>query len=290
MRSKLMAAALALLAFSSTGCGLKMTRASFIDPIWGSHQQLEQAKAHRAELAATYQAVSTQSTTPKAVPYPEMATLLPKMDAALAAWGASQKRMDELKAGFERLAGDRPDLSSDRPKEWAEFQPMYEEEKVLIPKVNEQMQAYATPAQRFVSLANDNGIRHLKVDEVKGQLAGNLNNLDKAVTDLRGQMSTMRAKLQERTAMTLGLDQEKKRHTIIDQMQALTDQVETAGKALKGKVSAFEATLAGKKEIYQGPGLPKLAIIEEVSQGLDKIKGLVGQMNGLADQWNAMNK
>lgn len=289
MKTMLKLAGLLLLLCGSTGCISVMKKEAFEGPMVHTGDQVNKINADMAAKTALYQAVSSKTSTPKAAPYPELGRLLGQMSAAQAVAAKSRQRMFVMEKEFTDLRQGRPDISSDRPQ-WVPFMKLYEEMKAMVPRVNQEIQAYSDLSNQFSGLYNSHGIMNLQVAQIKGQLSGNLEALDKTVVDIRGQSAAMKQKLQERTSATLGLDRQKERNAIVDRIRALTDQLEAAAAALKGKVGAFEATIQGKTEIWQGPGFPKIGIIAEVTKDMERISGLTGQITAEAQKWNAMNK
>lgn len=289
MKAMLKGLALAVLLFNATGCVSVMKREAFQAPLHQSEEAINSMQADLAMRESTYNAVMQKTSTPKAPPYPALGELLKQMRAAYAKVSVRKPRIVALQKEYEDLSQGRPDISSDRPQ-WTPFMKIYDEAKALLPKMTEESAAYTVPANQFSALFNSAGLVHFKTAEIKGQLAASLTALDKAVIDIRNQMNTMKEKLNERSFLTLGLDKQKERRAILDHIGSLTEQLDKSAGALKAKVGSFEASIAGQDEVWQGPGLPKVDIIDQVKKDMDQINGLSSQINGEANKWNEMNK
>lgn len=281
---------LAVLLSVSTGCVsvMKMKKEAFEEPMVHAGDQVNKIHADIASKTALYQAVSSKTSSPQAVPYPAMGRLLGQMKSAHAVVAKSRARMFVMEKEFTELRQGRPDISSDRPQ-WDPFMKLYEEMKLTVVRVNAEIQAYSTLSNQFTELINTHGIRQIQVAEVKGKLGAHLALVDKAVGDIRIQSVSMKEKLKARTFATLGIDQQKKRHEIVNSIRDLADQLESAAAAMKGKVKSFEESIQGKTEIWQGPGFQKIEIIDDVVKGMGQINGLNAQIQGQAQKWNAMN-
>jgi hypothetical protein len=288
MKKLIPLALLAGLAFVSTACGLKMTRGDFQGPLGQANDTVVKAQADLALKKSFYNDIVKRSSTPKAVPYPEMGALVAKMDQLFPKAVAVNKELIAASREFDKLAEGRPDITSDRPQ-WEPFTKLYDKTKLQIPQLQEQLKAYAEASNRFASLANDNGISKINVADIRGQLAGQTAAIEKATGEIRNQVNSLEAKLKENTAMTLGLQQHTERHAILDDIRAQAQKLDLASASLKGKVQAFNDSTKGLTELWRGPGFPKILIVEQVAADSNVINGIVAKINADTSKWNSMN-
>jgi hypothetical protein len=287
MFRKLAALAIGLIFAGTTGCIQVMKKEQFEGPMVNLGDQLGKINADYDLKSKTYKAVTAKSSTPKADPYPELGQMLGQMYAAIAPLAKIRERMHGMEKEFTDLRQGRPDISSDRPQ-WQPFLKLYDEMKAMIPKVNEGLQAYSAPSNRFADLANKANVRALKTADVKGQLKGMLDSAEQSMKQVRSQTDDLRKRLDERKALTLGLDQQKERREGLNKIDALSGEVDTLVAGLRKKAAAFEASLAGQDEIYSGPGLPSAGIVDEVSKGVAQINGIFNQIRAEGERLNKL--
>jgi hypothetical protein len=265
-----------------------MKRNSFVHPIDQSADTVKKMQADYASKADTYLQVHSRSATPDAEAYRKLAAYLQTMYAQLLPARQDSDRLLKAKDQFDQLRQGRPDISSDRPQ-WKPFLAIYDDSKATLADFNDRTKTYGTASAAWADAANHAGIQVYASADMKGKLQGDIDQVDHSVVQLRAAVADAKNKVDQRSAVTLGLDREQRRRELLDSMTGLLDRISAKEGELRGLVGDFETALGAQPKIFAGPGLPAVDVVNKVSAKTSEIDDLGKKLNDVIGQWNSEN-
>lgn len=225
-----------------------------------------------------YDEVLTQTATPKDPAYLQLAKALDVMKNDSDVYDTKMNELIAIRDKMNVLYGSDDKIRSDQPN-WDAFVKLNTEFNKELGVLNADGHVFDSDGQNFANLANKNGIKVSPVKELQDKIKSNISKLDAALADAHKKMAEAHEAFKKVTASKELAEKQK----ALDAMDVLIVGIEKKRAEIGKCVDLFNKRVAKMVKIYQGPGIEKITIFEEL-----KTKG--NEMNDLSHKFNDQAK
>ena len=233
------------------------------------------------KLADFYTEILSKTSTPQDPVYLDLGKALDSAKKDQDAWNSKVNDLGDIRNKMLALLGGKDQITSDQPG-WKDFLKLNDDLNKGFADLNKIGKTVASDSQTFVNLANSKGVKMSPIKALQDKIQASLANLDRALADARKKTGEAHEYF-NKLAASPDLTEKKK---ALDEMDRLINLIEQKRKNITAEVDLFNKESAKAAKLYQGPGIPKITIWEELKAQADEINDLSHKFNDQSGKLN----
>ena len=278
-----LAALLGGLALASQGCITIMPKQSVHEFANGIKGTAKEAADHAQEALGIAKGARAASSTPDAPPYAELAQDAQQMIAAAAEMQPSVARAADLSGKFDVLAKGRNEIHSDWP-EWDQAKGIQDSLMGLQSPLEAARDHYMAAQKKFSDLAGQYKVGTLDVGDLRKELKNMAGKIPSIVDAARKALAGARKQLKEMGQEGLGPDHYRRLNNGLTEIGGILDQISAQWPIFESKAKALLMHDGAQAQLYQGPGIPPVAGLDDLAKAGNKLRSLVDHYNNAKDK------
>lgn len=228
------------------------TRASLLKFIDDATAGLDQANKVYKDHKSLYDEILAQTSTRYAVPYPEMGQKVREMGTRVRSIKVNQGILEGKRSQVDLVFGaDEEVFTNDR--RYRDVRTMVRTLQLRADLINGDWEVMKILDKDFTSLTRKHGIKTQPASDYVNKINSMKDDHWKKVDDARDKMKSVRQWVKKGACDAAGADQ----------LASLQKEVDAAWGPYKTEADRLKASFDGKKWVYQGPGVPKVTVLEQ---------------------------
>jgi len=216
-------------------------------------------------------------------PYPRLGTIFNSMEMSMFLLRDKTMFLELLNTKFEKLAKRTRWFDSNGP-EWKKVKKIKTDFYDTVKEMQELLQGYTNSSHLFIVTMNDSKITKVKIARVKKKVVVYLQNLDKKIIKISQEIVKSRRYIQYAKNRQVPTRDLLEKETILGKLETIKNNVMYKRIAISNLLESFELESDNQPEIWTGPGMRTLSILEDIKIIGNDIDQLGARFDKMAQQ------
>jgi len=216
-----------------------------------------------------------RTTSPTDPLYTQMAQALEKMAQVRDEYVTQLEKFEDIRTEMNSLYGERKDIHS-TDADWQNVVALNEKMNALVLPSNQEGKVYQQSGQAVYDLANSNHVGKYSVKDIFYKAGDIIGKFKKALKDVNGKMDQGKAYLAQ--------NPDPKKQAVLDDLAPMIDQMTALVAEADAANLEFDKKYVDTKveTIWEGPGIPKVILLDTLKDDAGKLNDLVNKFNDRA--------
>ncbi len=221
-----------------------------------------------------------QTSTPGAEAYLQLTKALENMKNHADLYAAKLAELGIIRLQMNLIFGKTGEVRSDDKDNWKAFQKLDIELKKGAKELYAEGDFFYSADNNFVDLSNKYGLKTMVTKNLQEQIRSNLEKLDAALAEARKKIP----EAQEAVKKFAGTKEAVEKQKALDAMVLLLGDIEKKRQEIAVGVDLFNQKVVKIEKLYEGPGMKKITIFEEIKAKANEINDLTHKFNDQANK------